>query len=70
MKLTKNKYLVVVKIQVIPMHAISSDYYNKVRVKNSDEDSRKMKQAFEDGYIKAYKHLGLSDKLLPKGKRG
>ena len=67
MKILKNRHLV--KVRMIPMHAISSDYYNKVRKSNSDETSRILTQGFEDGYDKCLRDLGIDEKYHPKGKR-
>jgi len=68
MKLFRNRHLV--KVRMIPMHAISSEYFNKVRESNSDETSRSMKQGFEDGYYKCLRDLGISEKDHPRGRRG
>lgn len=68
MKLFRNRHLV--KVRMIPMHAISSDYFNKVRESNSDETSRAMKQGFEDGYFKCLRDLGINEKDHPRGRRG
>lgn len=67
MKILRNRHLV--KVRMIPMHAISSDYYNKVRESNSDEDSRMLTQGFEDGYDKCLRDLGIDEKYHPKGRR-
>lgn len=67
MKLLKNTHLV--KVRMIPMHAITSDYYNKVRQTNSYEESKLLAQGFEDGYDKCLRDLGIQEKDHPKGKR-
>jgi hypothetical protein len=51
------------------MHAISSDYYNKVIESNSDETSRILTQGFEDGYNKCLLDLGIDEKDHPRGSR-
>lgn len=58
-----------VKVRMVPMHAISSDYYNKVRESSSEDESRILTQGFEDGYSKCLRDLGIEDKYHPKGKR-
>lgn len=67
MKILRNRHLV--KVRMIPMHAISSDYFNKVREVNSDEQSRLLKQGFEDGYDRCLRDLGIDEKDHPRGKR-
>jgi hypothetical protein len=54
---------------MIPMHAISSDYFNKVREVNSDEQSRLLQQGFEDGYDRCLRDLGIGEKDHPRGRR-
>jgi hypothetical protein len=54
---------------MIPMHAISSDYFNKMRELNSDEKSRLLKQGFEDGYDRCLRDLGIQEKDHPRGRR-
>lgn len=54
---------------MVPMHAISSDYYNKVIESNSDETSRILTQGFEDGYNKCLRDLGIDEKDHPRGSR-
>lgn len=67
MKILRNRHLV--KVRMIPMHAISSDYYNKVREINSEDISQILTQGFEDGYNKCLRDLGIAEKDHPKGKR-
>jgi hypothetical protein len=67
MKLIRNRHLV--KVQMVPMHAISSDYFYKVREMNSDEASKLLKQGFEDGYDRCLRDLGIDKADHPKGRR-
>jgi hypothetical protein len=67
MKILRNRHLV--KVRMIPMHAISSDYFNKVREVNSDEQSRLLQQGFEDGYDRCLRDLGIGEKDHPRGRR-
>ncbi|WP_158796669.1 hypothetical protein [Pedobacter sp. L105] len=67
MKIFKNWHLV--KVRMIPMHSISSYYFNKVREEHSDEESCLLKRGFEDGYAQSLMDGGVSPKDLPKGKR-
>ncbi|HEY0176348.1 MAG TPA: hypothetical protein VGC08_08215 [Pedobacter sp.] len=67
MKISKNRHLV--KVRMIPMHAISSDYYNKIREFNTDEINILMVQSFEDGYRKCLCDLGIEEKDHPRGRR-
>jgi|GEM_PF-3062392 len=67
MKIFKNWHLV--KIRMIPMHSISSYYFNKVRQMHSDEESCLLKKGFEAGYAQSLIDGGISPKYHPKGKR-
>jgi len=68
MKIFKKWYLVKI-LEGIPMHAISSNYFNKVRETNEDRESRLLTQGFEDGYYRCLRDLEVNEKDYPKGKR-
>jgi hypothetical protein len=59
-----------VKVLNIPMHAISSFYFNKISARYTSEQCVILQQGFEDGYRKALIDLGIKQKDHPKGKRG
>jgi len=67
MKIIRNTHLV--RVRMVPMHAISSDYFYKVREENTDEDSRLLKQGFEDGYDRCLRDLGIDKEHHPRGSR-